>query len=76
MDPLDGYPPMMSPAQVAEFTGISIERLNGWRKAGRGPVYVKMGGGPNGAVRYPREDLRIYITTRRVGATPEGQVAS
>lgn len=61
MDPLDSYPAMMTAAQVFEFTGISIETLSGWRKTGRGPTYVKMGEGPNGAVRYPREDLRAYI---------------
>jgi predicted site-specific integrase-resolvase len=66
IDPLDAYPPMMSAAEVAEYTGISVDRLNSWRKLGRGPIYVKMGEGPNGAVRYPRESLRQYVRANTV----------
>jgi predicted site-specific integrase-resolvase len=66
MDPLDSYPPYMSATEVSEVTGISIDRLNAWRKAGRGPDYIKVGEGRNGAVRYPREDLRRYLDERTV----------
>lgn len=65
-DPLDKYPPLMSPREVSEFTGISVERLSGWRKSSQGPVYVKMGTGPNGSVRYPREDLRAFLAANTV----------
>lgn len=65
-DPLDGYPPMMTPEQVSEYLGISVDRLNAWRKASRGPVYVKVGERANGAVRYPREQLRQYIAANTV----------
>ena len=76
MDPIDSYPLMLTAIEVCELTGISVERLNSWRKLGRGPVYVKMGDGPNGAVRYPREDLRAYINARRVGDAPESQAVA
>jgi hypothetical protein len=52
---------MMTPAEVAEFTQISEVRLATWRSKSVGPPWVKMGDGRNGAVRYPREDLRKYI---------------
>jgi predicted site-specific integrase-resolvase len=76
MDPIDSYPLMLSAGDVCELTGISVERLNAWRKLGRGPVYIKMGDGPNGAVRYPREDLRTYIAARRVGSAQNSQAMS
>lgn len=66
IDPLDSYPAMMTAEQVSEYTGVSIDRLNTWRKLGRGPVYVKMGEGRNGAVKYPRESLRGYVAARTV----------
>jgi hypothetical protein len=66
MDPLDAYPAMMTAAQVCEYTGISVERLSKWRQNGRGPVWVKMGEGPTGAVRYPREALRKYVEDNTV----------
>jgi predicted site-specific integrase-resolvase len=76
VDPIDSYPLMLTAAEAAELTGISVERLSTWRKIGRGPAYVKMGDGPNGAVRYPREDIRTYIAARRVGDDRSRQVAS
>lgn len=66
MDPLSEYPPLMTPTEVADYTGLSVERLSAWRKAGRGPTYIKVGEGQNGAVRYPREALREYLTARTV----------
>ena len=66
MDPLDKYPAMMTANEVCEYTGISVDRLSKWRQAGRGPIWTKMGEGPTGAVRYPREDLRAYIEAHTV----------
>lgn len=63
-DPLDGYPAMMSAAEVAEYTGIDAGLLAKWRHADSGPPYVKMSPGRNGIVRYPREALRAYLAER------------
>jgi hypothetical protein len=65
-DPLDGFPTMMTPADVAEYVQVSEVRLAAWRGKKVGPPWVKVGDGPNGAVRYPREDLRRYIEARTV----------
>lgn len=66
MQPLDRYPQLMSPTEVSEYTGVSVDRLAHWRRSGRGPTYIKLGDGANGAVRYPREALRRYLADRTV----------
>lgn len=73
IDPLDQYPAMMSPAEVAEYMGVDKARLAQWRYRGEGPPYVKVTPRQQGLVRYPREDLRAYIAARRVGDSTEPQ---
>lgn len=68
-DPLNRYPAMMTAAQVAEYTQISEVRLAAWRGRGTGPAWTKLGDGRNGAVRYPRESLRDYLSSK---TTPAG----
>lgn len=65
-NPLDAYPAYMSPVQVAELLGLDVETLSGWRKTGRGPAYVKLGDAAKAPVRYPRENLRKYLSQRTV----------
>lgn len=65
-DPLGEFPTMMTPADVATFVQVSEVRLAAWRGKKVGPPWVKVGDGPNGAVRYPREDLRQYLEERTV----------
>ncbi len=57
-DPLAGYPAMMTIAQVAEATQLSVRTLYNRRQDGDGPTWRKVGG----SVRYPREALREYMT--------------
>jgi len=72
-DPLDRYPAMMSPAEVAEYMGVDKALLAQWRWRGDGPPYVKMTPGRQGLVRYPREELREYIAARRKGIDVQSQ---
>jgi hypothetical protein len=66
IDPLSDCPAMMTPGDVAGFLQVSEVRLASWRGKQVGPPWVKVGDGPNGAVRYPREDLRQYLVERTV----------
>ena len=71
-DPLDNYPPMMTTTEVSEYTGIDAATLTQWRHRpprGGGPPYVKMSSDRNGIIRYPREELRIYLAERLVAGT-------
>lgn len=61
-DPLSGYPPMISPPDVAAFLDTTVAQLAQWRHQGSGPPWTKLTTGRNGAVRYPREALRDYLT--------------
>jgi predicted DNA-binding transcriptional regulator AlpA len=66
--PLDA-PKWLTPAQAAEFLGMSTSWINQARmksKAG-GPPYRKIGG----RVAYLREDLLQYIENQKV--TPEAK---
>lgn len=62
MDPLDGYPAMMSTQQVGEYLNISTVTLKAWRGEGKGPHCVMIGN----SVRYPRESLRAYAAAHPV----------
>lgn len=66
MDPLDDYPEMMTPDDVGAYLQISTVRLAAWRGKQVGPPFTKVGDGPNGAVRYPKGDLRKYLASRTV----------
>lgn len=38
----------LTPAEAAEFLGVSAKTLNNWRSKGRGPAYVKYAGAVDG----------------------------
>jgi predicted DNA-binding transcriptional regulator AlpA len=67
-DPLAGCPPFMTTAQVAAVTQIKPSTLFAWRRDGGGPPFVRLGEGRGSSVRYPREDLRVYLAGRTVRA--------
>ena len=55
---------LLTPAQVAEFLGVSIETLNVWRATNRYKLpYVKAGR----LVRYRVQDLHAFVESRLQG---------
>lgn len=55
---------LMTPEQVAEYLGVSIETLNVWRCTKRYNLpYVKAGR----LVRYRIEDIEAFVTSRMQG---------
>jgi predicted site-specific integrase-resolvase len=56
---------MMTPKELAERLNVSPHTLRSWRVSGRGPKWVKLGGGSNCAIRYPVEDVESWLLQRR-----------
>jgi hypothetical protein len=40
---------------------INVGTLENWRMAGKGPKFIKLGGGPRGHVRYRRQDVEDWM---------------
>ena len=57
---------LLSPREVAEFTGLSVHTLAVWRTKNEGPRYVKTGR----FVRYRSEDLDAWLESRAYGGGP------
>ena len=51
---------------AAEFLGVTIDTLQAWRSAKRGPPYSKLGPGICSAVRYSLADLRQFLKDTRI----------
>ena len=52
---------------AADFLGVSVKTLRGWRCRGGGPAYRKLGA----AVRYADEDLTEFVEAARRRNTSE-----
>jgi excisionase family DNA binding protein len=59
---------LMSPEEVAEFTGLSPETLAQWRSQKRGIPYLKIGR----SVRYDLADVQTYLEGCRVSVSENG----
>ncbi|WP_115727318.1 helix-turn-helix domain-containing protein [Actinomyces culturomici] len=63
----------LSPAEAAEFLGVSTKTLTNWRSLGKGPSYLKydLGGDLDGqgrrrgSVAYQVRDLRSFMQAHR-----------
>jgi len=57
-------PILMTPAEVAEYLGVSCETLNVWRCTKRYNLpYIKAGR----LVRYREEDVETFVASRVIG---------
>ena len=54
---------LLTPADVAAITSLSLETLAQWRSKLRGPAYLKIS---HNCVRYQRSDLAIWLAARKV----------
>lgn len=54
---------LLTPAEVAEITGLSVETLAQWRSQKRGIPYVKIS---RNCVRYRQSDLDDWLSERIV----------
>ena len=56
---------LLSPKDVAQLTGLSIETLAQWRSQKRGIPYLKIGR----AVRYDPAEVKLYLEGCRVSVS-------
>jgi predicted DNA-binding transcriptional regulator AlpA len=54
---------LLTPADVAALTGLSVETLAQWRSKLRGPAYLKIS---HNCIRYQQSDLAIWLAARKV----------
>ena len=52
---------MLTPQEVSQLIKISVSTLENWRMQGRGPKFIKLGGGPRGHVRYRQQDVEDWM---------------
>lgn len=55
---------MLTRRQAAEYLGVSCSWLSRQAALRGGPPFVKLGDGPNAAVRYPTDLMDEYIAAR------------
>lgn len=52
---------MLTPQEVSQLIKVSVGTLENWRMQGRGPKFIKLGGGPRGHVRYRLQDVEDWM---------------
>lgn len=67
LDPLNGYPEMMSPQDIAEFAGISEAVARGWMRE-HGAVTVAKGDKGRETLRIAKEYVRQGFNLPRISA--------
>jgi hypothetical protein len=63
---------LLDTRQAAEFLGISVRTMEGYRRRGCGPAYVRLAGGRKARPRYDSQALRDYCTGRSVSTSEQG----
>lgn len=48
---------LLTPQEAAEHLRYSVEMLSNWRRAGKGPPFIKL---PTGGIRYAASDLAAW----------------
>lgn len=59
----------VSTAEASRLLGVGVKVLEGWRKLGTGPTYVKHGGGRGSSVSYDSTELAVHIARSRRTST-------
>ncbi len=63
--PIGVLPDLLTPEEVAEITGLSLDTLAQWRSQKRGMPYLKIGR----AVRYDPTDVQQFLEGCRVSVS-------
>lgn len=51
---------VLSPEYLAARWGVALGTLSNWRRAGKGPKFVRLGDGPRARVVYKLADVMNY----------------
>ncbi|MFJ7159741.1 helix-turn-helix transcriptional regulator [Streptomyces sp. NPDC101118] len=60
--------PLLTPAQVSDWTQLEEQTLANMRWRGTGPAYIKLGTGRSAPVRYRRCDVERWLTAQTIAA--------
>lgn len=64
--------PLLTEIETAQLLGISPRTLQNWRRSGRAPVHVRLGG----LVRYAPQDVESFIAQGRRSASSKSDAKS
>lgn len=53
---------LLGEVQAAKLLNLSVRTLQAWRPKGYGPAFIRAGR----AIRYQRQDLRVWVEARKV----------
>ena len=68
---------LLKESEAAKLIGLSVHWLRRKRWSGGGIPFIKIADGPGGAVRYRREDVDAFITSRyRLSTSDNGKAAA
>lgn len=59
----------LSTKDAAQYLGLAVRTLEGWRLQGGGPRFIKLMGGKKAKVRYTREQLDAWMKSRMTDST-------
>lgn len=67
---------LLLPLEAAQLLGCKPHTLAVWRIQGKGPRYVKLGGGKAGRIAYAPADLMAFIEQSRKSSTSQNDAHS
>jgi phage terminase Nu1 subunit (DNA packaging protein) len=62
---------LLDTRKAAEFLGISVRTMEGYRRRGCGPSFVRLAGGRKARPRYSMDNLRAYLSDRAFSTTEQ-----
>ena len=65
---------LMTTAEAAHLLGIQAATLRKWRHLGRGPSFVRYGGGAGGRCYYRVSDITQWLDRRTFRSTADATV--
>lgn len=58
---------LLNEREAAAILKVAPQTLRTWRSRGRGPRYLRLGGGDRASIRYDRAELETFIDAGRRG---------
>ena len=61
--------PYLTRLEAAALCRLKVQTLAAWASQGRGPTFIRVGGGPRGKVLYSRAEIEAWLAGRVVRST-------
>ena len=66
--------PYLTRVEAAALCRIKPQTLALWATQGRGPAFLRIGGGPRGKVLYSRADVEAWLASRPRASSTAGEL--